>query len=330
MSYYPLLRMRRLRSDEATRRLVAETALSPNDFIWPLFVHDEPQSVGVDAMPDVIRHSFDDLLRSVEKASQLNIPFIALFPVIPAAQKDEVGTAALDEHGLVVRAIKLVKQHFPTMGIVTDIALDPYTTHGHDGLIDQNGEVLNDETVQVLCQQAQLYAAAGADIVAPSDMMDGRVQAIRHALEADKHHTVKILSYAAKFASSFYGPFREMVGSAGQLGKRDKKTYQINPTNAQEAMREIELDISEGADMVMVKPGMPYLDIIANATHLFNIPVVAYQVSGEYAMLKAAAQNGWLNGEQAMIESLTAFKRAGCSGILTYFAPQAAELLRQQ
>ncbi len=327
MSYYPLLRMRRLRANSAIRRLVAETTLSSNDFIWPLFVHDEPHDQAIESLPNVSRLSFDSLYTAAEKACQLNIPYIAIFPVIPADQKDPQAKQALNENGLVARAVFEVKKRFPELGVMTDIALDPYTDHGHDGIIDSGGRILNDETVEILREQALIYAAAGADIVAPSDMMDGRILLIRQALEEQNHTNVKILSYAAKYASHFYGPFRSAVGSSGTLGQKDKSSYQMNPANRREAMREIQLDVEEGADMVMVKPGMPYLDIIYQATQSFDLPVLAYQVSGEYAMLCAAAQNGWLSHDDVMMESLMAFKRAGACGILSYYAPTAAELL---
>lgn len=327
MSHYPLLRMRRLRSDSAIRRMVEENALSVNDFIWPLFVHDELQNQPILSLPGISRLSFDSLYREAEKACALKIPFIAVFPVIPSDKKDGTAKEALNEEGLVTRAIMQVKKRFPELGVMADIALDPYTDHGHDGIIDAGGRILNDETVDLLRQQALIYAAAGVDIVAPSDMMDGRIGVIRQALESKNFTDVKILSYAAKYASHFYGPFRDAVGSSTTLGEKDKTSYQMNPANRREAMREIQLDVNEGADMVMIKPGMPYLDIVYEAVQSFNLPIFAYQVSGEYAMLCAAADNGWLCRDKVMMESLVAFKRAGASGVLTYFAPTAAQLL---
>lgn len=327
MSHYPAIRMRRLRSSDAIRRLVAESALTASDLVYPLFVHTESAPAPVPSMPGVQRHTLDSLYAQAEQAVQLGIPMVAIFPVIPPAQKDAIASEALNADGLIPQAVAGVKQRFPELLVMTDIALDPYTSHGHDGQMADDGRILNDETIDILTQQALMHAAAGADVLAPSDMMDGRIGAIRHALESARCHDTKILAYAAKYASAFYGPFRDAVGSAAQLAGGDKKTYQMNPANAREAMREIALDINEGADMVMVKPGLPYLDIITQAAAEFDTPVLAYQVSGEYAMLHAAAQNGWLNIEQCQLETLLAFKRAGACAILTYFAPTTAQLL---
>jgi porphobilinogen synthase len=326
---YPLARPRRLRRDDFTRRLVRENTLSANDFIYPVFVLDgQGQRQVVASMPGVERLSIDQLLPVAEDCLQLGIPALALFPVIDVSLKTPDGREALNAGGLVPRAVRELKKHFPQLGVMTDVALDPYTSHGQDGLLDASGYILNDETVQVLAQQALVQAQAGVDIVAPSDMMDGRVGAIRKALEAAGLPLTRIMAYSAKYASSFYGPFRDAVGSAGNLGKADKKVYQMDPANSDEALREVALDIAEGADMVMVKPGMPYLDIVRRVKDEFKVPTFAYQVSGEYAMLKAAAQNGWLDHDAAMMESLLAFKRAGADGVLTYFAREAARLLK--
>lgn len=328
MSRYPLTRLRRLRDGDFIRRLTAENTLQPADLILPLFVHEEAQSAEVPSMPGVQRLSLDDLYRSGERALRLGIPMVAIFPVVPAEKKDAAGSEAENADGLTPRAVRGLKERLPELGVMTDIALDPYTAHGQDGVINAQGEVLNDETVEILVRQALLHAQAGADVLAPSDMMDGRIGAIRHALEAaDSKHT-RLLAYAAKYASAFYGPFRDAVGSAAPLGKGDKRGYQMHPANRREALREISMDIDEGADMVMVKPGMNYLDIVRDAAQHFNVPIFAYQVSGEYAMLHAAAANGWLDLQAVMMESLLAFKRAGASGVLTYFALSAAETLQ--
>ena len=301
-----------------------------NDLIYPVFVLDgEKKREAVTSMPGVERLSLDLLLPVAEKCVKLGIPVMALFPVIDPALKTPDGREATNAHGLVPRVVKSLKQHFPELGVMTDVALDPFTSHGQDGLLDDNGYILNDPTVEVLVQQALTQADAGVDIVAPSDMMDGRIGAIRQALEAHGHVHTRIMAYSAKYASSFYGPFRDAVGSAANLGKSDKKVYQMDAGNSDEALREVAMDIAEGADMVMVKPGMPYLDIVRRVKDEFSMPTFVYQVSGEYAMLKAAAQNGWLDHDGVMMESLLAFKRAGADGILTYFAIQAAEKLRQ-
>ncbi|THD46500.1 MAG: porphobilinogen synthase [Bradyrhizobium sp.] len=320
-------RPRRNRKAEWTRRLTAEHVLTAADLIWPLFlVEGKKKRIPVAAMPGVERLSVDEALRAAERAVALEIPAIAFFPYTEARLKDELASEAFNEDNLVCRALRAIKQAFPDLGLVADVALDPYTSHGHDGLM--SGEtILNDETVAALTRQALNQARAGADIIAPSDMMDGRVGAIRAALDAEGFLDVQIMAYAAKYASAFYGPFRDAVGSAGAL-KGDKRTYQMDPANSDEALREVELDLAEGADMVMVKPGMPYLDIIRRVKDEFGAPTFAYQVSGEYSMIMAAAANGWLDGDKAMMESLIAFKRAGADGILTYFAPRAAEALR--
>ncbi len=327
---YPATRLRRLRRDDFTRRLVRENSLGVNDLIYPVFVLDgEKKREAVTSMPGVERLSLDLLLPVAEKCVKLGIPVMALFPVIDPALKTPDGREATNAHGLVPRVVKSLKQHFPELGVMTDVALDPFTSHGQDGLLDDSGYILNDPTVEVLVHQALTQADAGVDIVAPSDMMDGRIGAIRQALEAHGHVHTRIMAYSAKYASSFYGPFRDAVGSAANLGKSDKKVYQMDAGNSDEALREVAMDIAEGADMVMVKPGMPYLDIVRRVKDEFSMPTFVYQVSGEYAMLKAAAQNGWLDHDGVMMESLLAFKRAGADGILTYFAIQAAEKLRQ-
>ena len=326
---FPLSRPRRLRRDDFTRRLVREHALSVNDLIYPVFVLEgEKRRESVASMPGVDRVSLDLLLHVAEECVQLGIPVMALFPVISANLKTPDGKEATNPNGLVPHVVATLKKHFPNLGIMTDVALDPYTSHGQDGLLDEKGYILNDVTVEVLTQQALTQAGAGVDIVAPSDMMDGRIGAIRHALEAHGHIHTRIMAYSAKYASAFYGPFRDAVGSAANLGKSDKKTYQMDPGNTDEALREVALDIAEGADMVMVKPGMPYLDVVRRVKDEFTVPTFAYQVSGEYAMLKAAAQNGWLDHDAVMMESLLAFKRAGADGILTYFAIDAAKKLQ--
>jgi porphobilinogen synthase len=328
---FPTSRPRRLRRDAFTRALVREYSLSPADFIYPVFVLDgERRSQDVASMPGVQRLSVDLLFARAETCLQLGVPVMALFPVIDPALKTPDGREAIKPDGLVPRAVRALKERFPELGLLTDVALDPFTSHGQDGLLDATGYILNDETVQVLAQQALVQAAAGVDIVAPSDMMDGRVGAIRRALDgADRIHT-RIMAYSAKYASAFYGPYRDALGSASALGKADKKVYQMDPGNSDEALREVSLDIAEGADMVMVKPGMPYLDIVSRVKREFRMPTFAYQVSGEYAMLKAAAANGWLEHDAVMMEALLAFKRAGADGVLTYFALDAARLLRDR
>ena len=327
---FPATRMRRMRRDDFSRRLMRESTLTVDDFIYPVFVLEgEGRSEKVASMPGVERQSLDLLLKTAERAVNLGIPALALFPVIDASLKSLGAEEAFNSHGLVPRVVKALKHEFPDLGVITDVALDPYTSHGQDGLIDETGYVLNDETLEVLAKQALCHAEAGADVVAPSDMMDGRIGRIRAELdEAGQIHT-RILAYSAKYASSFYGPFRDAVGSAGNLGKGNKYTYQMDPANSDEALKEVALDLEEGADMVMVKPGMPYLDIVRRVKDAFGVPTYAYQVSGEYAMLKAAAQNGWLNEEACILESLLAFKRAGADGILTYFALDAAEYLKR-
>jgi porphobilinogen synthase len=321
--------MRRMRRDDFSRRLMRESALTPDDFIYPVFVLDGAgRSEKVASMPGVERQSLDLLLKTAERAVKLGIPALALFPVIDPALKSLDAGEAYNDDGLVPRAVRALKREFPGLGIITDVALDPYTSHGQDGLIDETGYVLNDETLAVLTRQALCHAAAGADVVAPSDMMDGRIGRIRGELEQQGLIHTRILAYSAKYASSFYGPFRDAVGSAANLGKGNKHTYQMDPGNSNEALREVALDLAEGADMVMVKPGMPYLDIVRRVKDEFQVPTYAYQVSGEYAMLKAAAQNGWLNEEAVVLESLLAFKRAGADGILTYFALDAAGYLK--
>jgi porphobilinogen synthase len=320
-------RPRRNRRAEWARRMVRESVLTTNDLIWPLFISDGTRArQPVASMPGVERLSVDEVVREAERAAKLTIPCIALFPYTDPALRDAEGREALNPDNLVCRAIRAVKQAVPDIGVLCDVALDPYTSHGHDGLLRDN-VILNDETVAVLTEQARVQAEAGCDIIAPSDMMDGRVGAIRSALDAAGFLHVQIMAYAAKYASAFYGPFRDAVGSNATL-IGDKRTYQMDPANSDEALREVELDVAEGADMVMVKPGMPYLDILQRVKETFGMPTFAYQVSGEYAMIMAAAQNGWLDGEKAMVESLTAFKRAGADGVLTYFAPRVAEKLR--
>ena len=327
---FPSRRMRRSRRDDFTRRLVRESRLAPEDLILPVFVLEGRKAVeAVPSMPGVSRRSVDELLRIVEQALTLGIPAITLFPVIDAALKSEGAEEAFNPEGLVPRCIREVKKRFPEMGIVTDVALDPYTIHGQDGLIDASGYVLNDETLPVLEKQALAHAEAGADIVAPSDMMDGRIGAIRRALDARHLIHVRILAYAAKYASAFYGPFRDAVGSGANLGKSDKKSYQMDPGNSDEALHEVALDLEEGADYVMVKPAMPYLDIVRRVKERFAVPTFVYQVSGEYAMLKAAGAHGWIDGDACMMEALLGFKRAGADAILTYFAIDAATRLRE-
>ena len=327
---YPASRPRRLRRDAFTRELVRENRLHASDLIFPVFVldgHNLAQDVA--SMPGVQRLSIDRLMPLAEQCVALGVPVMALFPVIDPALKTPDGREATNPDGLVPRAVRALKARFPQLGVLTDVALDPFTSHGQDGLLDDAGYIQNDITVAVLARQALVQAEAGVDIVAPSDMMDGRIGAIRGALEASGAIHTLIMAYSAKYASAFYGPFRDAVGSAANLGKSDKKTYQMDPGNSEEALREVALDIAEGADMVMVKPGMPYLDIVRRVKDEFRVPTFAYQVSGEYAMLKAAAANGWLDHDAVMMESLLAFKRAGADGVLTYFALDAARLLRQ-
>jgi len=328
---FPMNRPRRLRRDDFTRNLVREHALSVNDLIYPVFVLEGQQRrEAVASMPGVERLSLDLLLPVAEQCVSLGIPVMALFPVISAHLKTPDGIEATNPEGLVPQVVRELKKRFPELGVMTDVALDPFTSHGQDGLLDDTGYILNDETVAVLTQQALTQADAGVDIVAPSDMMDGRIGAIRNALEAKGHIHTRIMAYSAKYASAFYGPFRDAVGSAANLGKSNKKVYQMDPGNSDEALREVAIDIAEGADMVMVKPGMPYLDIVRRVKDEFKVPTFAYQVSGEYAMLKAAAQNGWLDHDAVMMESLLAFKRAGADGVLTYFALDVAKKLHQR
>ena len=307
-----------------------ETVLTADDLIHPVFVHELDGRATIASMPGIERLSIDELLKVAEQACELRIPALALFPVTAPEAKSFTAEAAWDDDGLCQRAVRALKQRFPELGVITDVALDPYTSHGQDGLLDDSGYVVNDATVDALVKQALSHARAGADVVAPSDMMDGRIGAIRAALERDGHIHTRILAYAAKYASSFYGPFRDAVGSAGALGKADKRTYQMDPGNSDEALREVELDLDEGADIVMVKPGLPYLDIVRRVKDTFGAPTFVYQVSGEYAMLKAAAQNGWLDERSCALEALTAIKRAGADGILTYFALDAARWLQEQ
>lgn len=326
---FPNTRPRRMRRDEFSRRLMRENVLTTDDLIYPVFVLDgENRTEAVASMPGVERQSIDVLLKTAKECVELGIPALALFPVVDTSLKSLDAAEAYNPNGLVPRTIKALKAKFPELGIITDIALDPYTSHGQDGLIDETGYVMNDETVAVLVKQALCHALAGADIVAPSDMMDGRIGAIRAVLEANKKIHTRILAYSAKYASSFYGPFREAVGSATNLGKADKNTYQMDPANSDEALKEVALDIAEGADMFMVKPGMPYLDVVRRVKTELKVPTYAYQVSGEYAMLKAAVQNGWLEEKACVLESLLSFKRAGADGILTYYAMDAAKWLR--
>jgi porphobilinogen synthase len=325
---YPRVRMRRTRADGWTRRLVAENRLTVDDLIWPVFVKEGGDDrEAIPSMPGVERLSIPALVDAVGAAAELGVPAVALFPVVPLALKNEGGTESWNPDNLCNRAVRAIKQAVPDIGVVCDVALDPYTSHGHDGVM-QGQRILNDETIEVLCRQALAQAAAGVDVVAPSDMMDGRVGRLRDALDAAGHEGVRILSYAAKYASAFYGPFRDAVGSKAALGKGDKRTYQMDPANGDEALRECALDVAEGADMLMVKPGMPYLDIVHRVKQAFRMPTYAYQVSGEYAMLMAAAERGWLDGERVMLESLLAFKRAGADGVLTYFAVDAARRLK--
>ncbi|MBU3621365.1 porphobilinogen synthase [Polynucleobacter sp. CS-Odin-A6] len=327
--HFPAHRPRRMRRDDWSRRLMQENSVSASDLIYPVFLLEgQGQSQSVASMPGVNRISLDLLFLVALECVDLGVPVLALFPVIDTALKTPDGKEAFNPNGLIPTAVRELKKRFPTLGIMTDVALDPYTSHGQDGVLDEQGRILNDETTAILVQQAVAQAQAGVDIVAPSDMMDGRIGKIREALEEHKLIHTRIMAYSAKYASAFYGPFRDAVGSAKNLGKADKKTYQMDCANTDEALREVALDISEGADMVMVKPGMPYLDIVRRVRDEFNYPTYVYQVSGEYAMLKAAAQNGWLDHDAVMMESLLAFKRAGANGILTYFALEAARLLK--
>ena len=326
---FPYTRPRRMRRDDFSRRLMREHRLSADDLILPVFIHELQGRAAVASMPGVERLSIDELLRTAEQAVALKIPAVVLFPVTAPDAKSLDAAAAWDENGLAQRAIRALKQRFPELGVITDVALDPYTTHGQDGLVDDSGYVVNDETVDALVQQALSHAAAGADVVAPSDMMDGRIGAIRGALEESGHVHTRILAYSAKYASAFYGPFRDAVGSAGALGKGNKYTYQMDPANSDEALREVGLDLEEGADMVMIKPGLPYLDIVRRVKDHYGAPTFVYQVSGEYAMLKAAALNGWLDERACALEALTSIKRAGADGVLTYFALDAARWLKE-
>ena len=326
---FPLARPRRNRFDDATRRLVAENSLGISNLIWPIFFMEGTDvTTEVSSMPGAHRVTLDRLARHVEPAAKLGIPALALFPITPAEARDETGTEALNPDNLMCRAARLLKKEFPDMALIGDVALDPYTSHGHDGLIE-DGYVVNEASVQILSQQAVNQAMAGVDIIAPSDMMDGRIGTIRQDLDANDLINTRIMAYSAKYASAFYGPFRDALGSGGLL-KGDKKTYQMDPANSDEALREVEMDIAEGADMVMVKPGMPYLDIIRRVKDTFSVPTFAYQVSGEYAMLMAAINNGWLDRDRAIMESLMAFRRAGANGVLTYFAIEAAQHIRER
>jgi porphobilinogen synthase len=329
-SQYPRIRMRRMRRDDFSRRLMRETTLTPADFIYPVFVMEgTKQRVAVPSMPGVERLTVDELVREAEIVAKLGVPAMALFPVTPPEAKSLDGREAWNPEGLAQRAVRALKKAVPELGVITDVALDPFTTHGQDGIIDPTGYVVNDVTVEALVKQAVSHAEVGADVVAPSDMMDGRIGAIRDALEAAGHIHTRILAYSAKYASSFYGPFRDAVGSAGNLGKGNKYNYQMDPANSDEALREVQLDLDEGADMVMIKPGMPYLDIVRRVKDRFGVPTFVYQVSGEYAMLKAAALNGWLDERKVALEALTSMKRAGADGVLTYYALDAARWLRE-
>jgi porphobilinogen synthase len=324
---YPRSRLRRNRRDAWSRALVAESALSASDLIWPVFVHDEEGRAPVPAMPGAFRLSISALVDAAGEAAELGIPLVAVFPAVDPALKDPEGREAVNPDNLVCRAARALKKGVPGLGVLCDAALDPFTSHGHDGVI-RDFYVANDETVAILCRQAVVQAEAGCDIIAPSDMMDGRVGAVRQALDEAGYDRVRIMSYAAKYASCFFAPFREAVGSATALGSADKRTYQMDPANSEEALREVALDIQEGADMVMVKPGLPYLDIVRRVKDAFGLPTFAYQVSGEYSMIRAAAERGWLDGDRAMLESLLCFKRAGADGVLTYFAVDAARRLK--
>lgn len=329
-SQFPQKRMRRMRRDSFSRRLMRENQLSVDDLVYPVFVLDGKNRIEkVESMPGVLRQSIDVLLAQAERCVQLGIPALAIFPVIDTDLKNLTASEAYNPDGLVPRVVQQLKKNFPELGVITDVALDPYTSHGQDGLIDDTGYVINDTTVEVLCRQALIHAQAGADVVAPSDMMDGRIGAVRSALDSQQFIHTRILAYSAKYASSFYGPFRDAVGSAANLGAGNKYTYQMDPANTDEALWEINLDLNEGADMVMIKPGMPYLDIVRRVKDEFGAPTFVYQVSGEYAMLKAAGQNGWLNEEACVLEALLAFKRAGADGILTYYAVEAAQWINK-
>jgi len=331
LGQFPSVRMRRMRRDDFSRRLMRENSVSVDDLIYPVFILDgQRRREAVASMPGVERLSIDELLPVADECVRLGIPVMALFPVIEGNLKSADGREAMSPEGLVPRTVRTLKQRFPQLGLLTDVALDPFTTHGQDGLIDAEGYVLNDETIEVLVQQALVQAAAGVDIVAPSDMMDGRIGAIRRALEGAGHIHTRIMAYSAKYASAFYGPFRDAVGSASNLGKSNKMVYQMDPANTDEALWEVGLDLAEGADMVMVKPGMPYLDIVRRVKDEFHAPTFAYQVSGEYSMLKAAAANGWLDERKVVLEALLAFKRAGADGVLTYFALTVARWLKEQ
>ncbi|RQU85707.1 porphobilinogen synthase [Burkholderia cenocepacia] len=331
MSFHPLHRPRRMRRDDFSRRLMRENRLTTDDLIYPVFVVEGTQQrQPIPSMPGVERVSVDLLMHVAEQCVELGVPVLSLFPAIDPSVKTPDGREAANPEGLIPRAVRELKKRFPELGVLTDVALDPYTSHGQDGVLDENGYVINDDTIEILIEQARAQAEAGVDIVAPSDMMDGRIGAIREMLESDGHIHTRIMAYSAKFASAFYGPFRDAVGSASNLGKGNKMTYQMDPANSDEALREVRLDIDEGADMVMVKPGMPYLDIVRRVKDEFRFPTYVYQVSGEYAMLKAAAMNGWLDHDKVVLESLLAFKRAGADGVLTYFALDAARLLKTQ
>jgi len=328
---YPRVRLRRMRRDEFSRRLMRETLLTPDNLIYPVFVMEgRGQRVPIASMPGIERLTIDQLVREAEEVVALGIPALALFPVTPPEAKTDDGREAWNPEGLAQRAVRALKQAVPSLGVITDVALDPFTTHGLDGIVDETGYVVNDVTVAALVRQALSHAEAGADVVAPSDMMDGRIGAIRMALEGEGHVNTRILAYSAKYASSFYGPFRDAVGSAANLGKGNKYSFQMDPANSDEALREVALDLAEGADMVMIKPGMPYLDIVRRVKDHFGVPTYAYQVSGEYAMLMAAAANGWLDERAVVLESLVAMRRAGADGILTYFAKRAAQWLARQ
>ncbi len=328
---FPLTRPRRMRRDDFSRRLMRETVLTVNDLIYPMFILEGTQQrEAVSSMPGIDRLSIDLLLHEAETLLQLGIPMIALFPVVPQAKKSLQAEEAWNPDGLAQRAVRALKQHFPELGVMTDVALDPFTTHGQDGIIDEHGYVLNEETTQALVRQALSHAEAGADVIGPSDMMDGRIGAIREALEATGYPHVRIMAYSAKYASAYYGPFRDAVGSATNLGKGDKSTYQMDPANTDEALHEVALDLNEGADMVMVKPGVPYLDIVWRIKETFKAPTFVYHVSGEYAMLKAAAANGWIDERKVTLETLLSCKRAGADGILTYCAKQAAQWLKEE
>ncbi|MFE4046811.1 porphobilinogen synthase [Priestia sp. YIM B13490] len=328
MENFPIIRMRRNRKDDWNRRLLAQHELTVNDLIWPIFVKEEAGVEEINSMPGQFRVGLDCLVQHVKEAVELGIPAIALFPVIPDNKKDSIGTEALNSNNVVCQAAKLLKEAYPNVGLIGDVALDPYTDHGHDGIL-VNGYVDNDESVRVLVQQALILAKSGIDVVAPSDMMDGRIFAIRTALDKENLHNTRIMSYAAKYASSYYGPFRDALNSSERL-KGDKKTYQMDPANSDEALREVELDIKEGADMIMIKPGLPYLDIVQRVKTKFSVPTFAYQVSGEYSMMMASFEKGWLNPDEVIIETLLAFKRGGCDGILTYFAVDAARKIQSK